>query len=129
MRLPRMTTRRLMIAVAVVAFGITCERLSRVVEWRHRRAVEFSLRENRSRSDRQRVEALMGALIEQANTSTGKSSARIPLKSVLGKLYELKGDLQFYDREAEYFARLRAKYERAAWQPWESIPPDPPPPN
>jgi hypothetical protein len=27
---------------------------------------------------------------------------------------------------AEHHARLRHKYEKAAWRPWESISPDPP---
>src|SRR4051812_37952742 len=29
-------------------------------------------------------------------------------------------------RQAAYYARLKRKYRRAAWRPWESVAPDPP---
>ena len=33
-----------------------------------------------------------------------------------------------WQARAKYHAEMALKYERAAWRPWESVPPDPPEP-
>jgi hypothetical protein len=40
----------------------------------------------------------------------------------------LQKDLAYHHRRVSYHAALRAKFERAMRRPWESVPPDPPPP-
>jgi hypothetical protein len=103
MRLSRMTTRRWMVAVAVVALlmGIVGEviRELRLTRRHHEWANGYRLAEAINRGDRV---ALPGGMTVQ--------SAGSP-------------------RLADYYAEMRWKYERASRYPWLSVEPDPPQPE
>jgi hypothetical protein len=102
MRLPRITTRRLMVLVAVVAgalYGVHLKRLSRhyqdTADARARHALE---------------------VFPQRRTSF-----EVPYPSYL--------EYQEQFVRKEYHDALRMKYERVARYPWLPVPPDPPEPG
>ena len=107
MRFPRMTTRRLMIAVAVVAIGL----YGTIISWR--------LAVYRQRA------ALYGQL---ANVS--REFARLPPNAVIPKG---NGGFARTGRTAaiwaDHYAALSRKYNQASAHPWLSVEPDPPPPE
>jgi hypothetical protein len=102
MRLPRMTTRRWMLAVAVVALlmGIVGEAIRELRLARRygefARGYRFGLDLNRG----ERV-AIPGGFIQSAGSP----------------------------RLADYYAEMYWKYERASRYPWLPVEPDPPPPE
>ena len=113
MRVPRMTTRRWMIAVAVVGLVI-----GGGVWLKQRRDYFLSLAQSHQK---------------EVASSTARGEA---LKSRLGctsgmtieEIMHLHGD---YDRmmdRADHHASLARKYERAARYPWLLVEPDPPEP-
>jgi hypothetical protein len=107
MRLPRMTTRRWMIAIAVMAIG----QYGAIVGWR--------LAVYRQRA------ALYGQL---AKVSRG--FARLPPDRVIPK-----GDGRFARTArtaaiwAHHYTALSRKYAQASVHPWLFLEPDPPPPD
>ena len=108
MRLSRLTTRRLMVLVAVVAL-IT----GTFVTWQRQRryrelAVEYARRERSGRALRKWIAA--DRVPARGARSVGILIDGIPI-----------------DVKLERTARLRAEYERAARYPWLPVPPDPPP--
>jgi hypothetical protein len=110
MRLPRMTTRRWMIYVVVVALSVAGEQM-------RRRAVQY------------RRQAERHAKIELA---CRQAAARLPLmKPSDFRFYcgTMVRDLLRTPRLAAYHADLRCKYEYAARYPWLPVEPDPPPPE
>ena len=113
MRFPRMTTRRWMAAVAVVAVMLAAAALFR----RH-----LSLRERgdyherRERVQADRVRALGDLALALADTSP-EAAARERAHAAF--------EAEIRDRHA----RLKDKYRRAARYPWLAIEPDPPEPE
>jgi hypothetical protein len=114
MRLPRMTTRRWLIAVAAIALLI-----GGGVWLKQRRDYFLSLAQSHQR---------------EVASSTARGEA---LKSRLGSksgmtIEEIMNLHRDYDRmmdRAEHHASLARKYERAARYPWLLVEPDPPPPE
>ena len=110
MRLPRMTTRRWMVAVMVVALSIATERMRRE-SFRYRELVERHAR------------------LERAFR---KNAALLPLmkpsdwESLCG---QMALSLSRSPERAAYHASLRRKYEHAARYPWLPVEPDPPEPE
>lgn len=118
MRLPRMTTRWLMAAVAIIAvllFGVVLGRRS----WDLRsRAEQHAQEEMRAREYATEAEHVkVGAyypngahvIYEYPNPNAAVERSR-------------------YLAEAEYHAQLKRKYRRAMSRPWFAVPPDPPDP-
>ena len=99
MRLPRFTTRRLMVLVAVVAFALGMWGLKERRNERLVRRDSYSVRVRRHR------------IIKQDSENFGR-----PLH-------------QFWQHRLDYFEDMERKWERAARYPWLSVPPDPPPPE
>jgi hypothetical protein len=105
MRLPRVTTRRLMVLVAVVAALLGAFQ----VLSRRRRLYEYN--------------AMKYAIVARQQSyaedgyQLGYRGARFgPLARQIGR------------RRAEHYEALRVKYERAARYPWLPVEPDPPDP-
>jgi hypothetical protein len=123
MRLPRMTTRRWMVAVAVVAFLIagTIE-VPRL--WNVRRnylalAEWYGDRETRLHENTQ-----MRFLLERARRRSAEESASVP--SEVEK--RIQDRIARMDEMGTYYGQIRAKYERGARYPWLPLEPDPPMP-
>lgn len=115
MRLPRMTTRRWMIAVAAVAILIQIVRLSATSYDRWQSAYSHQLFADTMRTN---VDAIRRWIAR--SSSQGAPSAAIA---------EEKAALARDQEWAEYCAGLATKYRRAARYPWLPVEPDPPPPN
>jgi len=107
MRLPRLTTRRLMALVMLLAFS-----MGAMVQMRRLRlsyqaqAARHSALERSSR----RIASYAAGLRNVGLEPRGDGGAAL-------------------GRRAAYHAAMRQKYERAARYPWLSIAPDPPPPE
>jgi hypothetical protein len=122
MRLPRMTTRRWMIAVVAVGSLTWATLLQR------RRAHYLSRAAQHANVERAWRAALARLTVPRRvvrNTQDGPETRVLP---------PLIADSVFAGMErrarqsAEYHARLRVKYQRAGARPWGAVPPDPPPP-
>ena len=100
MRLPRMTTRRWMVAVAILAVTISVERTRRRWTFYREQAASHAASEAVCQGY---ADAFRGVSGEEDRVEQG-------------------------DTLATYHALLRRKYEHAAAHPWESVPPDPPEP-
>jgi hypothetical protein len=123
MRLPRLTTRRLMVLVAVTAVGLAVSfEVSRLRELRrrHLRSAQFHAREQ--------VRALqfkknrLGPLFKMRG-------GRIPYLAESDEEFArwLEGRARYYDDSARRHDMLRKRYERAARYPWLPHPLVPPP--
>jgi hypothetical protein len=132
MRAPavRFTIRRMMIAVAVfgVVLGVWLElsRLARIAAARRRDAASYAASEAIARKF-----ALQYSRQAQQYLSSAESSG----PSNAGFLEELRRVASYaesaaarYRRNADYWAMMNKKYERAARAPWSSVEPDPQPP-
>jgi hypothetical protein len=120
MRLPRMTTRRWMLAVAVVAIVIAG--LIEVCRLGHLRQVYLAVA--REYADEAH---------EIRRGDDGRSDGRMVLiRSIAGERpasLQSREGMVYLDRiarAAAYCDQLRAKYERAARYPWLPVEPDPP---
>jgi hypothetical protein len=109
MRFPRMTTRRWMVVVAVVA-------LSFVGEQTRRRAARFRLLAQRHA----KIESSLRTIA--ARLSLMKPSSYRQLCGQMSRVVRMSPEL------VEYHAALRLKYERAARYPWLAVELDPPEP-
>ena len=111
MRLPRMTTRRWMILVAVVAFSIAGVQMRRQAKRYREQAAFHALREGifRRQADLERRARLSSLPVDLC----GQQARYIALIPTF----------------VEYHAELRRKYEYAARYPWLPIEPDPPKPE
>lgn len=119
MRLPRMTTRRWMVAVAVVSLLMG----GAIGAVRLRRRHDYFL----ARSRQHDREAAMFRSWEQSLASALEelpSSPRLPFP-----LDRWERRRSIISRSLSHHAALAAKYRRAAHYPWLSIEPDPPPPE
>jgi len=162
LQLPRMTTRRWMLAVAATAIGITGWRLyhyGEIMRAEHRSTASFY----RVWEDGARLHASVPhekwLADQRAAERQWRESGTDPLREKLewrqaglppGRYDEWLREYRAADRDrkqngpapifgpalwpaaerrrAEYFARMRVKYERAARYPWLPVPPGPPPP-
>ena len=105
-RLSRMTIRRLMFVVVVIALSLEAFRLFQRSQ--HYGAI--------AESHAQRLQLTLQALKVLA-----EGQAKLPPAEVQSMTIE-------EERRAQYFLSLTDKYERAARFPWISVDPDPPPP-
>ncbi len=108
MRLPRMTVRRWMVAVAIVALATAAGQM-----WR--RSIEYVGRAARY-SKMERYIRECAAIESKINPSDRPPRCRKPNQGGLPVMIA-------------HFADLRGKYERAARYPWLSVVPDPPEPR
>jgi len=134
LRRPRITTRLLMVLVAVVAVGIWAainvpRAIDRTIAYREK--AEYQAGWERSFQDRQREsstrESAIQSELDQWRRDTGS-------KDQLTEHY-FESRLEFeivdakYQREmAAYHSKLKNQYRRASWFPFVSVPPDPAPP-
>jgi hypothetical protein len=142
-RLPRMTTRRWMVAIAVVAavLGLAAHEraMQHRAEYRSRRdlyeeqARWFAESEESSKQDEAKwAESERAGLAELESLKT-ISASRPGDAGVQQKLRELERLLEVVRsirasnaRMRAYFARMKEKYRRAASRPWEAVEADPP---
>jgi hypothetical protein len=117
MRVPyvRLTVRRMMIAVAAVAllmFAVDCVRRSSV--YRHQ-ADLYALAEDHALWVAHKTEE-----VERYWQDHPEKRAE-----AMSRLYHWHGP-EPARKLAAYHARLKRKYHRAMWRPWEAVEPDPP---
>lgn len=133
MRLPRLTTRRLMVIVAVVAFGIEGWRLfqwSRIYQdW----AKYHSNCGMIAQAMRDRFVVRADMLDSNAAQAANDDPAQADLQGSRAENYRrLAADLRsaaiLVGKVAERHFRLKAKYLRAARYPWLPVQHDPPEP-
>ena len=108
MPLPRMTTRRLMLAVAAVGVSLSGAQLAYVAWMRHAAARNAA------------------AAAESYRTGVIQNTKR--LMAFARSEAERQSLEQFLEREiafADHLSTLAKKYERGARYPWRSLPPDP----
>jgi hypothetical protein len=127
MWLPKMTTRRWMVAVAVVGISLTAARL--VYLWRHYRALAamHASKDVNYVRQAQGYERKRDWCVQQATIANEKSD------SVRANTWERGAtssgatarDLR---QLAAFESRLKSKYERAAAHPWLPVEPDSPGP-
>ncbi len=147
MRLPRMTIRRWMILVLVIALLIVSGRWG----WRMSRVYGLKAVDHSAKEQRARLTLKMMQMPPPSSTRIQRQvSSRVVTalanrpgsKDLLAvwegpRIEELSPTaLQIARREAleweelvTYRARMRRKYEWAAWFPWLPVWPDPPEPN
>src|SRR5262245_6514471 len=125
MRLPRMTTRRWMIAVAIVApvMAVVAQTMenSRLagLRWRHDTfsSLAKSYRD-REAGLRQRSQDILDFLDNRKGYIA------------MGALFEVSREAAArYAKVADYYAELGQKYEKAARYPWLHVEPAPPEPK
>ena len=112
MRPPRFRLHTLLVAVAVVAVGVSCEAM------RRRRAALLGRA------------AVCGGFVAVNRAIIGSVS---PLQAGPGPTAEpvrraIEATEDRARRRAEFYEALRRKYLRAAARPWLPVAPDPPPP-
>ncbi len=140
MRLPRMTTRRWMIFVAMVAIGIGGEMTRRRWVYYRMKAVEYAREERllldvaeEQDADVAGFEREAEELMERAGLHEGYSGedgrreemARVAKQNAL-KLSRFAGHTR---QVAAFYGRLKRKYECAVVLPLLSVDPDPPAPD
>ena len=112
MRLPRMTTRRWMVLVSMVALSITAERMRRT-SLRFRRLAEYHANEE---ADYRKVAVQIPQILRAYDSRT-----------YLG--YAVVANAVLSPERAEHHAALHRKYERAARYPWLPVEANPPAPE
>jgi hypothetical protein len=124
------TIRQMMVVVAVtgVLLGgwLEAARLIRVATTRRREAAshaasEALVRKFATSSSQQAQELLQSA--EQWRSSNPRFAQEVKRSASIAW-----DQAERYNRNADYWAMLHKKYDRAARLPWSSIEPDPPPP-
>jgi hypothetical protein len=138
MRLPRMTMRRLRVAVAVVALLATAWILVRRSRDFARQARFHSAQEEQRRYTREAFAPEVEEHFQQEQEYLKLAlAARRPSPNLFWMekadkshrmAEECQAKLDALSRQGEYHARLRRRYERAATRPWEHVPPNPPEP-
>jgi hypothetical protein len=115
----RFTVRRIMIAVAVAAVGLsvllTCRRHAEYRRW-------FDVCNHDSKFIRKTI-----WLNEQRVEVLTRRGVRDP--HAAAEAAAITEDLRKVRRTAEHLEQLRQKYESAMWRPWSLLEPDPPPPE
>lgn len=132
MRLPRMTMRRWMIAVAVVAALLGAELARRRIREYRFMASEYKIEAvYHARSSRDSRKAHR-RWIDSAQDTEGKAGETddVTLRAFyIERVSEARSSAESEAALAQYQEAMRKKYERAAGRPWESVPPDPPEPS
>lgn len=146
MRLPRFRIWVLMTAVAVVAFavwgGLETAKLYRL-SVRYQQMAEFCalhVEEDRSAIQRSgataRIDGMQGQYAERYIATYGDTLGKYAFKQAqedIARAAEAattaRNDIAEYEREANYYKTLEAKYKCAASYPWRPLAPDPPPPT
>jgi hypothetical protein len=126
MRLPRMSIRRWMVAVAVVATLlftlVNGARMHRKRSFCLRQAAAAALTEANWKAEQERYASLI-ASVERQRKADGPTE-------VLEKVARtLRAELSSMTPKAEYYARARQHWEHAAVHPWLPIKPSPPAPD
>lgn len=111
MRFPRMTTRRWMLFVAVIALAFAGIRLADTA-W--------------SRASLARSHALVASALR---ASASNLENAIPQAKSEGLRQEYATTMARHSVAADYFSSLEAKYQSAARRPWLPVEPDPPLPD
>jgi hypothetical protein len=115
MRLPRFTTRRLMVLVALLAILMQIARLSATAYHRWQSAYSHELLAHTMRMNGEVIRVTMARRSRQGAAPAAVKQDRAALAQ--------------HVEWAEYYSRLSIKYRRAARYPWLLVPPDPPPPE
>jgi hypothetical protein len=138
MRLPRMTTRRWMAAVAIVAVAIGGEMMRRRSVSYRGQANRYALAEAKVRtwgknSDQRTAEHKKHLRKVQSFAESGGGAFRASWKSFIDSATRsvtlASEEAERFHRLAAHYAALRMKYERAARYPWLPVEPDPPKPE
>jgi hypothetical protein len=129
MRLPRMTTRRWMVAVAVLAVGIAgYDEITRCI-----RSRDYYLFRASTHTIRAELHRGMPTDAERRLIMLKKNAAPFREGSE-GRAYWLKQVASWerrcdgHRRQADYHGALAHKYAHAATRPWWTVAPDPPEP-
>src|SRR4051812_18331784 len=127
MRLPRMTTRRWMIAVAIVGVAIGAE-MTRRRSFAYRNkasryaSLEATWRDAGERSDRIAAERKEHLREIEAFADSGGGQFRAGWKPLIDSATQTvtvaSGKAEVFYRRAAYWGALRVKYERAVRRPW-----------
>lgn len=133
MPLPRMTTRRWMIAVMVLGLllsvGIWVERLIDLASRYRQTAAAFGRREAEAQKE-QRERLKIAAALERDAADQGRVAALRESAKNAHDLAEYHAQIAMSRaRWTRYYALLKQKYAAAARRPWLFVPPDPPPPE
>lgn len=119
MRMPRMTTRRWMMAVLLAALGLSGWETERRRQAYRARATLLGRTELRCKievclaTDAIEADGCCIAIPEGFDPMT----AKLPVAA------------EKYRRRFAYYRHLRQKYEAASWHPWLPVEPDPPEPE
>ena len=125
MRLPRFTTRRLMVLVAVVAIAFGGR--SHVARWREL-AAQYEVTAEMHDPEDWRPTADMSPAQWAAYCQAVDDANRKGL-GMMGRTYVYGPNPAHARRLVDYHNRLRAKYRRAARYPWLPVTSDPPCPE
>jgi hypothetical protein len=138
MRWPRMTTRRWLILIAIVAIACGAEMMRRRSVSCRAKANRYALEEAKTRargerSDRSAAECKKHLREIQAFAESGGGAFRVSWKSLIDSATRsatiASDQAEHCHRWAAYWGALKAKYERAARRPWLPMEPDPPRPD
>lgn len=130
MRLPRVTTRRMMAMVAVVAVILAMVPTARKWDFCRRRAAfharkEQEFRRLQSVAMRKRGSIRLVPALAAVNEQ-GMERALIQPRAFGAEPQESIDDgidmAQAFEKRAEQHAQLKRRFERAAWRPWEPSP-------
>ena len=118
MRMPPMTTRRWMVAVAVLALALAAD------DWRGRRsrylrlAADHASEEVRLLRIRRAGHSFVPGMVLYSDRYSSRSPERFHVISPAA-----------FDAKIAHLGRLKEKYQFAAAHPWWPVPSDPPPPE
>jgi hypothetical protein len=123
MRLPRMTTRRWMVVVAIVALAFEGIRVKRWHDYCLDRAAGHAMLE----SEGLRGEGVHRRYLDYDEQHYPRTAGEADPWEKWRRREESQA--RSNHRFAEHHARMGRKYGHAAWRPWESVPLDPPLPS
>jgi hypothetical protein len=116
----RFTIKRIMLAVAALALIMGGLRVVWLRDRYQKTAAYYAMMENLHRDFVRFVEESERAE-EQLALAFGEKAARADKEQQAAEARRIQ-------RQADYYAALRRKYEQAARRPWNLVDPDPPPP-
>ena len=129
MRWLAMSTRRWLIVVALSALGmggiVSVRRLGELRVNYRAQAARFARQEAWSKLSEEGARGLADGYESAAREE--ESRAKAPMFRAAAEA--MRKEVARSSAQAEYFAALKRKYERASEQPWRSLPPDPPLPG
>jgi hypothetical protein len=122
MRLPRLTTRRLMVIVAVIAVALTLDKMARRVQFCQSRAAYHDWQERESR-----VSAKYDPKVTGPQTLVTDDGGTWSLDASCYTDMVKRRPVAF--RLAQWHATVKGRYLRAKRRPWQTIPNYPPQPE